>query len=232
MSKRLKRAAQMVEGEKTYEPAAAVKLVCQTAGGGLALKFSQSVDVALRLNVDPEKSGQAVRGAVALPKGSGKSVKVAVFCRGQAVAAAEKAGADMVGGDELVEEVEKGKVDFDKCVATPEMMSKIGGLGKVLGPRGMMPNPKLGTVTTDVAAAVKALKSGQVEFRAEKGGIVHCSVGRAEFSPEDLTENLKALYQAVLQAKPESVKNYVRNMHLSATMGPSVKVDFLKLGWG
>lgn len=230
MSKRMKQAVAMVKADKLYEPAEAVKLVCQTVGGSLATKFSQSVDVALGLNVDPEDGEQVVRGIVNLPKGSGRAVKVAVFCTGQAVEAAKKAGADIVGGAELVAEVEGGKVAFDKCVSTPEMMPKVGRLGRVLGPKGMMPNPKLGTVTTDVAAAVKALKGGQLEFRAEKGGIIHCSLGRAEFKLEDLVENLTALYRAVLQAKPESVKGYVKNMHLSATMGPSVKVDFAKLG--
>ncbi len=230
MSKRMEKARKLIDADKTYEPARAIELVRSSVGGELATKFKQSIDVAVCLNINPEKGEEAVRGIVALPKGSGKSIRVAVFCGGRDVAAAEQAGAEVVGGEELIAEVEKGKMDFDKCVATPEMMGKVSRLGKALGPKGMMPNPRLGTVTKDVAAAVKALKGGQVEFRAEKGGIVHCSLGKADFKSEDLTENLQAFYRGVLQAKPESVKNYVKNVYLSATMGPSARVDFLKLG--
>ena len=189
-------------------------------------KHNESVDAAVKLGVDPRHSDQMVRGAVVLPNGTGKVVRVAVFAKGDKAKEAEAAGADIVGGDELVTKVEGGYMEFDKVVATPDMMAKVGKLGKVLGPRGLMPNPKVGTVTNDVIKAVKELKAGMVEFRVDKAGIVHAPIGRKNFETSKLVENMKTLVDALVKAKPASSKGiYLRGINISTTMGPGVKVD-------
>ena len=189
-------------------------------------KFDESVDAAVKLGVDPRHSDQMVRGAVVLPNGTGKTVRVAVFAKGEKVKEAEAAGADVVGGDELVAKVEGGWLEFDKVVATPDMMAKVGKLGKVLGPRGLMPNPKVGTVTNDVAKVVKELKAGMVEFRVDKAGIVHAPIGRKNFEAAKLVENMKVLIDALVKAKPASSKGvYLRGINISTTMGPGIKID-------
>ncbi|MBN1477103.1 50S ribosomal protein L1 [Candidatus Sumerlaeota bacterium] len=189
-------------------------------------KFDQSVDLDVRLNVDPRHADQQVRGTVALPHGTGRTVRVAVFAKGEKIREAEEAGADVVGGEDLVKRVQEGFLDFDAAVATPDMMRDVGKLGRVLGPRGMMPNPKVGTVTFDLAHAVTQLKAGQVEFRVDKSGIVHCSIGRMSFEPAKLRENAQALMTAILRAKPAVAKGqYVRSLHISASQSPSIKLD-------
>ena len=189
-------------------------------------KFDETVEVAINLGVDPRHADQMVRGVCNLPNGTGRSVRVAVFARGAKAEEAQKAGADVVGAEELVDIVQGGKIDFDRCIATPDMMPLVGRLGKVLGPRGMMPNPKVGTVTMDVAAAVEAAKGGAVEFRVEKAGIVHAGIGKASFAEDALAENLRALIDAVIKAKPAGAKGtYLKRIALSSTMGPGVSVD-------
>jgi large subunit ribosomal protein L1 len=189
-------------------------------------KFDQSVDLDVRLNVDPRHADQQVRGTVALPHGTGRSVRVAVFAKGEKVREAEEAGADIVGGEDLVKRVQEGFLEFDAAVATPDMMRDVGKLGRVLGPRGMMPNPKVGTVTFDLANAVTQLKAGQVEFRVDKSGIVHCSIGKMSFEPTQLRENAQALMTAILRAKPAAAKGqFVRSLHISASQSPSIKLD-------
>lgn len=189
-------------------------------------KFDETVEVALALNVDPRKADQTVRGVVVLPHGTGKVVRVAVFAKGPKADEARQAGADFVGADDLAEEILSGKMDFNRCVATPDMMGVVGRLGKVLGPRGLMPNPKLGTVTMDVAQAVKAAKGGQIEYRVEKAGIVHVGVGKASFSVDQLSGNVKALLDAIVKARPSGVKGtFVKKLSLSSTMGPGYTVD-------
>lgn len=189
-------------------------------------KFDESVEVALNLGVDPRHADQMVRGVVTLPKGTGKSVRVGVFARGAKAEEATAAGAEVVGAEDLMEAIQGGKIDFDRCIATPDMMGLVGRLGKVLGPKGLMPNPKLGTVTMNVAEAVKAAKGGQVEYRVEKAGIIHSGIGKASFPAEDLRANFDALVDAVIKAKPAGAKGkYVRKVALSSSMGPGVKVD-------
>ncbi|WP_138379490.1 50S ribosomal protein L1 [Luteithermobacter gelatinilyticus] len=189
-------------------------------------KFDETVEMAVALGVDPRHADQMVRGVVSLPNGTGKTVRVAVFARGDKAEEAKAAGADIVGAEDLMEAVQKGEINFDRCIATPDMMAIVGRLGKVLGPRGLMPNPKLGTVTQDVAGAVKAAKGGQVEFRVEKAGIVHAGVGKVSFSEEALVENAKTLIDALLKAKPAGAKGaYMKRISVSSTMGPGVKVD-------
>ncbi|WP_417321232.1 50S ribosomal protein L1 [Emcibacter sp.] len=200
----------------------AVKLVKEKA----TAKFDETVEMAIRLGVDPRHADQMVRGMVSLPNGTGKSVRVAVFARGDKAEAAKKAGADLVGAEDLMEAIQGGEMNFDRCIATPDMMAIVGRLGKVLGPRGLMPNPKLGTVTPDVEAAVKAAKGGQVEFRVEKAGIVHAGFGKASFDEKALVENARALLDALLKAKPSGAKGaYLKAISMSSTMGPGVKVD-------
>ena len=226
MAKKLtKRLKAITREDKAYTPQEAVDFIKQAT----APKFDQTVDIAVCLNLKSGKTEETVRGVVSLPKGSGKTVKVAVFATGEGAAAAKKAGADIVGAEELVAEVAGGKVDFDKCVAMPELMPKVGTLGKVLGPKGIMPNPKLGTVTADVANAVANLKGGQVEFRAEKNGVVHGILGKVSFAGDDILANLKAFYEAIKGARPEAIKDYIKAVHLGATMIPSVRVDHLKI---
>ena len=189
-------------------------------------KFDETIEVALNLGVDPRHADQMVRGVVTLPKGTGKTVRVGVFAKGAKADEAREAGADVVGAEDLMEIVQGGTIDFDRCIATPDMMGVVGRLGKVLGPKGMMPNPKLGTVTMDVAAAVKAAKGGQIEYRVEKAGIIHSGIGKASFPQEDLRANFDALVDAVVKAKPSGAKGkYVRKVAISSSMGPGIKVD-------
>ena len=214
--------AELVDRTKLYDLSEAIALSQKAAFA----KFDESVDAAVKLGVDPRHSDQMVRGAVVLPNGTGKTVRILVFAKGEKAQEAEKAGADFVGGDELVAKVEGGWMEFDKVVATPDMMAKVGKLGKVLGPRGLMPNPKVGTVTNDVAKAVNELKSGMVEFRVDKAGIIHAPIGRKNFSTEKLMENMKALIDALVKAKPSSSKGvYLRSVNISTTMGPGIKID-------
>ena len=222
-SKRFKTALSSVDRAKRYTLAEAVKSVKANA----TAKFDETIDLAVRLGVDPKHADQMVRGAVSLPHGTGKSVRLVVFAQGAAVAAAQAAGADFVGGDELVEKINtEGWTDFDKVIATRDMMGKVGKLGKVLGPRGLMPNPKVGTVTMDVARAVQEAKAGKVEYRVDKAGVVHCRVGRVSFAADKIVENGKALLQDLLAKKPASAKGiYIRSVGISSTMGPGVKID-------
>jgi large subunit ribosomal protein L1 len=221
-NKRMKAARASIDGAKLYRLDEAVKLLKAAA----KVKFDESVDVALNLGVDPKQSDQQVRGVVAMPHGLGKSVRVAVFAKADKAEAAQKAGADIVGSDELVEQILKGDINFDVCVATPDMMAVVGKVAKVLGPRGLMPNPKLGTVTPDVEKAIKAAKSGQVEFKLEKAAIIHAGVGRASFSEAQIAENIRALVQAVSKAKPAGAKGtYIKKLAISSTMGPGIKLD-------
>jgi len=223
--KRIKAAAAKVEKGKPYALKEAVALL--KVGSA---KFDQTVDVAINLGVDPTQSDQMVRGMVGMPNGLGKTVRVAVFAKGDKVEIAKKAGADIVGGDELAEMVQKGEINFDVCIATPDMMGTVGKIGKILGPRGLMPNPKLGTVTPDVEKAVKAAKAGQVEFKVEKAGIIHAGVGKVSFSEAAITENMVSLIAAVSRAKPAGVKgNYIKKISISATMGPGITLDLAEV---
>ena len=218
----MKSAREGIDRNKLYSLDEAVELVKK----GAKTKFDETVEVAMNLGVDPRHSDQMVRGVVNLPNGTGKSVRVAVFAKGDKADEAKEAGADIVGAEDLVEIVQSGKIDFDRCIATPDMMPLVGRLGKVLGPRGMMPNPKVGTVTPDIASAVQASKGGAVEFRAEKAGIVHAGVGKASFEAKQIEENVRALADAVMKAKPAGAKGtYVKKVAISSTMGPGVKVD-------
>ncbi|GLS23787.1 50S ribosomal protein L1 [Labrys miyagiensis] len=220
--KRIRAAKEGIDRIKLYGLDEAVALVKERAKA----KFDETVEIAMNLGVDPRHADQMVRGVCNLPNGSGRTLRVAVFARGAKADEARAAGADVVGAEDLVEIVNGGKIDFDRCIATPDMMPLVGRLGKVLGPRGMMPNPKVGTVTMDVTSAVKASKGGSVEFRVEKAGIVHGAVGKASFSADKLAENIKAFADAVLKAKPTGAKGtYVQRVALSSTMGPGVKID-------
>ncbi|MFN3892912.1 MAG: 50S ribosomal protein L1 [Beijerinckiaceae bacterium] len=220
--KRITKAREGVERTKLYNVDDAVKLVKSKASA----KFDESVEIAMNLGVDPKHADQMVRGVVNLPNGTGRSVRVAVFARGPKAEEAKAAGADVVGAEDLVNTVQGGTIEFDRCIATPDMMGLVGRLGKVLGPRGLMPNPRVGTVTMDVAAAVKASKGGAVEFRVEKAGIVQGLVGKASFGEEKLVENIKAFVDAVARAKPAGAKGtYIQRVAISSTMGPGVKVD-------
>ncbi|MDT8757172.1 50S ribosomal protein L1 [Sphingomonas psychrotolerans] len=211
-----------VDSEKLHGVDEAISIVKANATS----KFDETVEVALNLGVDPRHADQMVRGVVTLPKGTGKTVRVGVFARGAKAEEATAAGADVVGAEDLMEAIQGGKIDFDRCIATPDMMGLVGRLGKVLGPKGLMPNPKLGTVTMNVAEAVKAAKGGQVEYRVEKAGIIHSGIGKASFPAEDLRANFDALVDAVIKAKPAGAKGkYVRKVALSSSMGPGVKVD-------
>jgi large subunit ribosomal protein L1 len=220
--KRITKAREGVERTKLYPVAEAIKLVRERASA----KFDETVEIALNLGVDPKHADQMVRGVVNLPNGTGRTLRVAVFARGAKADEAQKAGADIVGAEDLVAIVQGGTIDFDRCIATPDMMPLVGRLGKVLGPRGLMPNPKVGTVTMDVTAAVAASKGGAVEFRVEKAGIVQGSVGKASFGDEKLAENITAFVDAVVKAKPAGAKGtYLQRVALSSTMGPGVKVE-------
>ncbi|HEV2567064.1 50S ribosomal protein L1 [Sphingomonas sp.] len=211
-----------VDSEKLYGVDEAIALAKQYA----TAKFDETIEVALNLGVDPRHADQMVRGVVTLPKGTGKTVRVAVFAKGAKADEATAAGADIVGAEDLLETVQGGTIDFDRCIATPDMMGLVGRLGKVLGPKGLMPNPKLGTVTMNVAQAVKDAKGGQVEYRVEKAGIIHSGIGKASFPAEDLRANFDALVDAVVRAKPSGAKGkYVRKVAVSSSMGPGIKVD-------
>jgi large subunit ribosomal protein L1 len=215
-----------VDPNKSYALGEAVSMVKARA----TAKFDETIEVAMNLGVDPRHADQMVRGVVNLPHGTGRSVRVGVFARGDKAAEATAAGADVVGAEDLVDIVMKGTIDFDRCIATPDMMPLVGRLGKVLGPRGMMPNPKVGTVTTDIAAAVKASKGGAVEFRVEKAGIIHAGIGKASFTANALEDNIRALVDAVSKAKPTGAKGtYVKRVSLASTMGPGVKVEIASL---
>ncbi|MFO1099322.1 MAG: 50S ribosomal protein L1 [Xanthobacteraceae bacterium] len=220
--KRVRDAREGIDRTKLYPLSEAVQLVKERAKA----KFDETIEIAMNLGVDPRHADQMVRGVVALPNGTGRSVRVAVFARGAKADEAKAAGADVVGAEDLVEKVQGGNIDFDRCIATPDLMPLVGRLGKVLGPRGMMPNPKVGTVTMDVTAAVKASKGGSVEFRVEKAGIVHAGVGKASFAADKLVENIKAFADAVNKAKPAGAKGqYINRVAVSSTMGPGVKVE-------
>jgi large subunit ribosomal protein L1 len=222
IAKRIKAAREGVERTKLYPLDEAVKLVKERA----TAKFDETIEVAINLGVDPRHADQMVRGVCQLPNGSGRNVRVAVFARGDKAEAAKAAGADIVGAEDLVEAVQGGTIDFDRCIATPDMMPLVGRLGKVLGPRGLMPNPKVGTVTADIAAGVRAAKGGAVEFRVEKAGIVHAGVGKASFDALALIANIKALADAVQKARPPGAKGtFVQRVAISSTMGPGVRVD-------
>ena len=220
--KRYGSALKTVDREKHYQLGDAVKMVKANAKA----KFDETIEVAMNLGIDPRHADQMVRGIVQLPNGTGKSVRVAVFAKGAKADEAKKAGADLVGAEDLAEAVNKGEINFDRCIATPDMMAIVGRLGKVLGPRGLMPNPKLGSVTMDVAGAVKATKGGQVEFRAEKAGVIQAGVGKASFSEEQIFQNVKAFIDAVVRAKPTGAKGtFLRKVAISSTMGPGVKIE-------
>lgn len=221
-TKRIKSAREGIDPKRLYSLEEAVKLVKERA----TAKFDETIEVALNLGVDPRHADQMVRGVVELPNGSGRSVRVAVFAKDAKADEAKEAGADLVGAEDLMETVQAGTIDFDRCIATPDMMPLVGRLGKVLGPRNLMPNPKVGTVTTDVAEAVKAAKGGAVEFRVEKAGIVHAGVGKASFSEEQITGNVQAFLTAVQKARPSGAKGtFIKRIALSSSMGPGVKID-------
>jgi large subunit ribosomal protein L1 len=221
-SKRLRAIKEKIDRSRTYPVMDALQLVKETA----TAKFDESIDIAVNLGVDARKSDQMVRGSVVLPKGTGKSVRVAVFAQGDNVQKAKDAGADIVGFDDLAAEIKGGKMDFDVVIATPDAMRVVGQLGQILGPRGLMPNPKVGTVSADVVTAVKNAKAGQVQYRTDKAGIVHCTIGRASFAVEDLKENLAALIDALQRAKPSNSKGiYFKRLSVSSTMGAGVRVD-------
>lgn len=218
--KRIKNALKNITNNKVYSLSEAVKLVKSNA----TAKFDETVEIAINLNVDAKKAEQNIRGVISLPHGTGKVYRVAVFARGPKAEEAKKAGADLVGADELVEQIQKGEILFDKCVATPDMMGVVGKVAKILGPRGLMPNPKLGTVTMDVAGALGAIKSGQIEYRTEKAGVVHSRVGKASFAESALEDNIKALLDVVQKARPAGVKGaYIKKLSLSSTMGPGLQ---------
>lgn len=219
-------AAKQVDRNVLYEPQEALELVKKIAPA----KFDETVEVAVRLGVDPRHADQQVRGAVVLPHGTGRSVKVLVFAKGEKAKEAEAAGADYVGAEELIAKIEDGWLDFDVAVATPDMMSQVGKLGRILGPKGLMPNPKTGTVTFDVEKAVKDIKAGKIEYRVDKAGIVHAPIGKVSFDTEKLLENFRTLMEALIKARPAETKGqYIRSVTVSSTMGPGVKINPLKV---
>jgi large subunit ribosomal protein L1 len=225
--KRLAKARVGVDPVKAYPLDEAVKLVKSRA----TAKFDETIEVAMNLGVDPRHADQMVRGVVSLPNGTGRTARVAVFAKGAKADEARRAGADIVGAEDLAEQIQKGEINFDRCIATPDMMGIVGRLGKVLGPRGLMPNPKVGTVTMDVTQAVKDAKGGAVEFRVEKAGIVHAGVGKASFEEKAITENVRALIDSVIKAKPPGAKgHYVKRISISSTMGPGVKIALDSVG--
>ena len=220
--KRLKKAYNGIDPTTARPLEQALKLLKERASA----KFDETVEVAMNLNLDPRKPDQNLRGAVMLPHGTGKAVRVAVFARGDRAKEAEATGADVVGAEDLAEKVQAGQIDFDRAIATPDLMSLVGRLGKILGPRGLMPNPRLGTVTQNVAEAVRAAKGGQVEFRAEKAGIVHAGIGKASFTEEALADNVRAFVGAIVRGKPSGVRGtYIKKVSVSSTMGPGVRVE-------
>ncbi len=220
--KRIENLYKAIDRNKVYTLAEAVKMIKD----GAKAKFDETIEIAMNLNVDARKAEQNLRGVLQLPHGTGKTYRVAVFAKGPKAEEAKAAGADLIGAEELVEQIQKGEMNFDKCIATPDMMALIGRVAKILGPRGLMPNPKLGTVTMDVAGAVKAVKGGQVEYRTEKTGIVHAGIGKASFSEKALLENVEAFVSVIEKAKPTGVKGtYIKKMSLSSTMGAGVKFE-------
>jgi large subunit ribosomal protein L1 len=225
-NKRLKAAAANVDRSKNYPLPDAIALVKTNAKA----KFDETVEISMNLGIDPRHADQMVRGLISLPNGTGKTLRVGVFARGAKAEEALAAGADVVGADDLAEKVQAGEIAFDRCIATPDMMALVGRLGKILGPRGLMPNPKLGTVTMDVKGAVSAAKAGQVEFRAEKAGVIHAGIGKASFDQDKLLENIRAFVDAIQKAKPTGAKGtYVQKVSLSSSMGPGVRVDVSSL---
>ncbi|HUO97386.1 MAG TPA: 50S ribosomal protein L1 [Rhizomicrobium sp.] len=229
VSKRFKKAVEGVDTTKAYPVNEAVKLIKARA----TAKFDETIELAINLGVDPRHADQMVRGVVSLPSGTGRALRVAVFAKGPKADEARAAGADIVGAEDLAEQVQKGEINFDKCIATPDMMGIVGRLGKVLGPRGMMPNPKVGTVTMDVTGAVKDAKGGAVEFRVEKAGIVQAGVGKASFTEEAIIANVKAFVDSVVKAKPSGAKGtYVKKVSISSTMGPGVKISLPSVNAG
>ena len=226
MGKRLKVATATIDRTKAYPLDEAIKLVKQNAKA----KFDETVEMSMNLGIDPRHADQMVRGLTSLPNGTGKTVRVGVFARGAKAEEAQGAGADVVGAEDLAEKIQAGEINFDRCIATPDMMGVVGRLGKILGPRGLMPNPRLGTVTQDVRGAIIAAKSGQVEFRAEKAGIIHAGIGKASFDETKLAENARALADAIQRARPTGAKGtYVQKVSLSSSMGPGVRVDVSSL---
>ena len=222
LGKRTRAAREAYSGKENVQLSEAVSLIKSNANA----KFDETVEIAMNLGVDPRHADQMVRGSVTLPNGTGKTVRVAVFARGEKAEEAKKAGADIVGAEDLMETVQSGKIEFDRCIATPDMMPIVGRLGKILGPRNLMPNPKIGTVTMDVTEAVNAAKGGQVQFRVEKAGVIHAGVGKASFDEAKLEENIRAFVDAVSKAKPAGAKGtYLKKVALSSTMGPGVTVD-------
>ena len=220
--KKIRVARQEIDPVKLYDASEAIATLKKLA----FTKFDQTLDVVLKLGVDPRHSDQMVRGMISLPAGTGKSVRVAVFCKDDKVEAAKAAGADIVGSNELVDSIKAGKIDFDICIATPDMMAMIGQVAKILGPKGLMPNPKLGTVTIDVVTAIKNAKNGQVEYRVEKAGLIHAGIGKMSFSDSDLMSNLKTIVDAVQKSKPSGAKGtYMKQIFLSSTMGPALRLD-------
>src|ERR1700744_5197689 len=229
ISKRFKKATDGVDTAKSYDVAEAVKLIKSRA----TAKFDETIELSINLGVDPKHADQMVRGVVSLPPGTGRSLRVAVFAKGAKAEEAKRAGADIVGAEDLAEQINKGVIDFDRCIAPPDMMGIVGRLGKVLGPRNLMPNPKVGTVTMDVTQAIKDAKGGAVECRVEKAGIVQAGVGKASFAEEAITANVKAFVDAVLKAKPSGAKgNYMKKISISSTMGPGVKISLASVGAG
>lgn len=227
MDKKKKAVREKIDLTKEYSLEDAVSLVKESSYA----KFDESIDLAVNLGIDPRKSDQMVRGAVVLPHGIGKKIRVLVFAKGEKEKEAIDAGADYVGSEDLVEKISKGWLDFDKTVATPDIMGLVGKLGKILGPRGLMPNPKLGTVTFDIAKAVKEIKAGKVEYRAEKAGIVHVPIGKVSFDSKKLRENVKAIIESIVKAKPATSKGkYLKKLSISSTMGPGISVDITSLG--
>ena len=228
-SKRFRAAFGNVNREKLYSIADAVKLVKKNA----TAKFDETIEIAFNLGIDPKQSDQTVRGAVTLPGGTGKTVRVAVFAKDAKAAEAKAAGADLVGAQDLAEKVEKGEINFDRVIATPDMMAVVGKLGKVLGPRGLMPNPKLGTVTPNVTEAVKAAKGGQVQYKADKSGVVHAGIGKASFGEKAIEDNVRAICTAINAARPQTIKGtYIKKVTVSSTMGPGLQIDPAELGSG
>lgn len=226
MTKRIGAIHEAVDRSRKYSLDEALRLIKTLAGA----KFDETVELALNLDVDPRHADQMVRGVCQLPNGSGRTVRVGVFARGNKADSAREAGADVVGAEDLVEAVAKGQIDFDRCIASPDMMPLVGRLGRVLGPRGLMPNPKIGTVTSDVAAAVRQAKAGSVEFRVEKSGIVHAGIGKVSFSTDDLVGNVKAFVESVVRAKPAGAKGaYLKKVSVTSTMGPGIGVDLASI---
>jgi large subunit ribosomal protein L1 len=222
VSKRIKKIKTAIDASKIYALSDAVKVIKANA----LAKFDETIEVAMNLNVDAKKAEQNLRGVVQLPNGTGKTYRVAVFARGPKAEEAKKAGAEIVGAEELADQIQKGEINFDRCIATPDMMGLVGRVGKILGPRGIMPNPKTGTVTMDVAGAVAAVKGGQVEYRTDKGGVIHAGIGKASFTESALEENIKTLVDVIVKARPAGVKGtYVKKMSLSSTMGVGIQFE-------